>query len=203
MTEKREDSQTDFRDRLGIITAEGKRKFIYPKKPSGRYYRFRTYFSYILLGFLLLVPFIKINGHPLMLFNIPERKFIIFGNAFGTHDFFILALGVITFIVFIVLFTSVFGRVFCGWACPQTVFLEMVFRKIENFIEGDYQKQKQFNQAPWTFNKLMRKLLKWSIFFAISVLISNTLLAWVVGMDRLFRIIAEPVTQHLGGFLAM
>lgn len=203
MTEEIKDSLSDFRDRLGIITAEGKRRFIYPRKPSGRFYRLRTYFSYILLAILFVTPFIKINGHPFMLLNVPESKFIIFGNAFGTHDFFILALGVITFVVFIVLFTSVFGRVFCGWVCPQTVFLEMVFRKIENWIEGDYIRQKQFNESAWTFKKLMRKLFKWSIFFLISVLIANTLLAWIIGVDELFKIITEPVSQHTGGFLTM
>lgn len=197
-------SDTDsFRDHLGIITDDGKRKNIYPKKPRGRFYNARTAFSLLLLAFLFGMPFIKVDGHPFMLFNIPERKFILFGSAFGTHDFFILAIGFISIVVFIILFTAIFGRVFCGWACPQTVFLEMVFRKIEFLIEGDYLRQKNLNNAPWTGKKIFKKLLKWSIFFALSVLISNTFLAWIVGTDELFKIITDPVSQHLWGFILM
>jgi cytochrome c oxidase accessory protein FixG len=192
-----------FRDTLGIVTDEGKRKFLYPKKPSGKLFNLRTIFSWLLLAVLFGIPLIKIEGHPFMMFNIVSRKFIVFGQIFGPHDYYILAIGVISFIVFIFLFTAVFGRVFCGWACPQTVFLEMVFRKIENLIEGDALKQKQFNQAPWTGSKIFKKLLKWSIFFALSVLVANTLLAWIIGVDDLYKIVTEPVSQHLGGFIAM
>ncbi len=192
-----------FRDHLDIVTDEGKRKFIYPKKPKGRFYNARIVFSLILLVFLFIMPLIKIGGHPFMMFNIIERKFIIFGQAFGTHDFFILALGLISFIVSIVLFTAVFGRVFCGWACPQTVFLEMVFRKIEYLIEGDYLRQKLLAKSPWTGRKIFKKLLKWSIFFSLSVLIANTFLAWIIGIDELRNIITDPVKQHLWGFIAM
>jgi cytochrome c oxidase accessory protein FixG len=197
------DTDTSFRDKLGIVTAEGKRKFIYPKKPSGKFYKLRTYFSYLLLIFMIIMPLIKIDGHPVMLFNVIDRKFIIFGQPFGTGDFFILALGFITFMVFIILFTVILGRVFCGWACPQTVFLEMVFRKIENLIEGDYIRQKQFNQSPWTLNKLFRKLLKWGIFYIISVIIANILLSWIIGIDELMKIISEPLSLHLSGFIIM
>lgn len=149
------------------------------------------------------MPLIKVEGHSFMMLNIIDRKFIIFGQVFGTHDFFILALGVITIVVSIILFTAIFGRVFCGWACPQTVFLEMVFRKIEFFIEGDYVKQKNLNSAPWSGSKFFKKILKWGIFFALSVLIANTFLAWIIGIDELTHIITDPVSKHMGGFIAM
>lgn len=192
-----------FRDHLGIITDDGKRKNIYPKKPKGKFHNARVIFSIILLTFLFGMPLIKIEGHPFMMLNIIERKFILFGQVFGTHDFFILALGLITFIVSIILFTAIFGRVFCGWACPQTVFLEMVFRKIEFFIEGDHIRQKRFNDAPWTASKIFKKMFKWGIFFALSVLIANTFLAWIVGIDELNQIITDPISKHMGGFIAM
>jgi len=192
-----------FRDSLGIVTDDGKRKFIHPKKPAGTFHRFRTVFSWLLLVILFGIPFLRIDGHPFMMFNIIERKFIIFGLAFGTYDYFILALGVITFIVSIILFTAVFGRVFCGWACPQTVFLEMVFRKIEFLIEGDHLRQKLLNQAPWGGKKIFKKLLKWSVFFVLSVIVANTFLAWIIGTDELYKIITEPVSLHYGGFITM
>lgn len=192
-----------FRDHLDIVTDDGKRKNIYPKKPKGRFHRARVVFSFILLAFLFIMPLIKINGHSFMMFNIIERKFILFGQVFGTHDFFILAIGLISFIVSIVLFTAVFGRVFCGWACPQTVFLEMVFRKIEFLIEGDHLRQKLLNQSPWRGKKIFKKLMKWGIFFSLSVIIANTFLAWIVGIDELRNIVTDPVQQHLWGFIAM
>jgi len=196
-------SEDTFRDSLGIVSNDGKRNFIYPKKPAGVFHRYRVVFSWLLLAILFGVPFIRVEGHPFMLFNIVERKFIIFGLAFGTYDYFILALGVITFIVSIILFTAVFGRVFCGWACPQTVFLEMVFRKIEFLIEGDNLRQKLLNSGPWNGKKIFKKLLKWSVFFVLSVLVANTFLAWILGTDELYKIITEPITLHLGGFISM
>jgi cytochrome c oxidase accessory protein FixG len=192
-----------YRDSMNIITKEGKRNFIYPKKPKGRFHRYRAIFSAALLVFLLGVPFVKISGHPFMLFNILERKFILFGLAFGPHDFYLFVLAIIAFIVFIFLFTAVFGRVFCGWACPQTVFLEMVFRKIEYFFEGDYLRQKRLNSSPWTASKTFRKITKWAVFAVISVIIANILIGWVVGIDDLYRIISEPISEHKAGFIAM
>ena len=120
-----------FRNELATVSKEGKRKWIYPKKPSGRFYNARTLVSFFLLLILFATPFIKISGHPFMLFDVLNRSFISFGIAFGPHDFFLFVLAMIAFLVFIILFTAVFGRVFCGWACPQTIFMEMVFRKIE------------------------------------------------------------------------
>lgn len=198
-----ENTQDTFRDTLGIVTDEGKRKFVYPKNPKGRLHKARVVFSVFLLAILFITPFIKLSGHPFMMFNIVERKFILFGLAFGPHDFYLFVLATISFVVFIILFTVVFGRVFCGWVCPQTVFLEMVFRKIEFWIEGDYLRQKLLNDSKWTAKKISKKLVKWSVFFALSVFIANTLLAWIIGTDELYKIIFEPVSMHPGGFIAM
>ena len=130
-TNNNTNNHESFRDSLSTVTNEGERVWVYPKKPSGRYYRARTILSYFLLAFLFLAPLIKIDGRPLMLLNILERKFIIFGIPFGPQDFHLFVLAMVIAIVGIFLFTVVYGRVFCGWICPQTVFLEMVFRKID------------------------------------------------------------------------
>lgn len=192
-----------FRDSIATVTEEGKRKWIYPKKPSGRYYSARTIVSILLLAFFILIPFIKVNGKPWMLFDVLNRNFIVFGLPFGPHDFFIFVLTMIAVIVFIFLFTAIFGRLFCGWVCPQTVFMEMVFRKIEYWIEGDAHKQKQLNLAPWTGRKLLKKSLKHSIFFAVSFFIANILLAWVIGVDELIVIVTDPPDQHIAGLIAI
>ena len=192
-----------FRDHLSTVTQEGKRIWIYPKKQKGRFYTARTIVSFFLLAFLFITPWIKVEGHPFMLFNFFERKFIVFGLAFGPQDFYIFAIGFISLLVFVVLFTAIYGRIFCGWICPQTVFMEMVFRKIEYFIEGDAAKQRALNKAPWSGKKIFKKTIKQLIFFAIAVLIGNTFMAYIVGIDETLKIITHSPFEHLSGFIAV
>ena len=196
-------TQDSFRDHLATVTTEGKRKWIFPKKPSGRFYNARTIFSIFLILFLVIVPFIKVKGHPFLLFDFPNRNFILLSVPFGPHDFHLFALAIIALAVFIILFTVIFGRVFCGWACPQTVFMEMVFRKIEYLIEGDFKEQMKLNQAPWTSNKLFKKTIKHVIFFLIAFFISNIFLSYITGMDELKKIVTAPPSKHLAGFISM
>ncbi|KAB1154532.1 cytochrome c oxidase accessory protein CcoG [Tenacibaculum aiptasiae] len=172
-----------FRDSIGTINEEGKRSWVYPKKPSGRFYKYRTYVSYFLLAFLLLAPFIKIKGNQFLLFNVLERRFNIFGFPFWPQDFHLLVVSMIIGVVFIILFTVVFGRIFCGWICPQTIFLEMVFRKIEYWIEGDRGKQIRLEKQAWNAEKIKKRVLKWFIFFIISFIIANVFLAYLIGGD--------------------
>ena len=192
-----------FRDHLATITDEGKRKWIYPKKPSGRFYNARTIVSIFLILFLMIAPFIKVNGHPLLLLDILNRNFILFTIPFGPHDFHLFALAIIALAVFIILFTVIFGRVFCGWACPQTIFMEMVFRKIEYLIDGDFKDQIKLKQAPWTSIKIFKKTLKHIIFFLIAFFISNIFLSYIIGMDALTKIVTAPPSKHLAGFISM
>lgn len=181
-----------FRDSIATINEEGKRNWIYAKKPSGRLYNLRTIATVIFLSVFFSLPFIHVNGSPFFLFNILERKFILFGVTFWPQDFFIFGLGMLTFILFIVLFTVVFGRVFCGWACPQTIFMEMVFRKIEFWIEGDAAEQKLLDKAPMSGKKLQKKILKHSIFFLIAFIIANTFLAYIISIDELYKMMVAP-----------
>lgn len=192
-----------YRDSIATVDQTGKRVWVYPKKPKGRFTNLRTYLSWILLAFLFGMPFLKINGEPLLLFNVLERKFILFGFLFMPQDFHLFVLAMLTFMVFIILFTAIFGRLFCGWVCPQTIFMEMVFRKIEYWIEGDANAQRKLHAAPWTTEKLIKKGSKQFIFFIISVLVANTFLAYIIGMDAVLHIVTQPVSQHLGGFIAM
>ena len=199
---QQEEVQT-YRNELATVTKEGKRKWIFPKKPFGRFYNARTFVSLILLAILIAAPFIKVNNHPFMLFDFLNRKFILFGIYFGPHDFHLFVLAMIAIIVFVVLFTAVFGRVFCGWACPQTIFMEMVFRKIEYWIEGDASDQRKLKAAPWTSNKFFKKSLKHIIFFTIAFFISNIFLSYIIGMDALLKIISDPPSKHIQGLLAI
>lgn len=185
------------------VTADGKRRWLYPLIRKGQLYRLRTWLSYVLLLFLFSAPFVKVNGHQFMMFNIIDRKFILFGQVFWPQDFFIFVLAMLIVLVSIVLFTIAFGRIFCGWICPQTIFLEMVFRKIEVWIEGEPAARKKLDEGPWTQEKIIKKIIKHSLFLLISFFISNTFLAYVIGSDALFKIITEPIQQHWVGFIGI
>jgi len=192
-----------FRDSIGTITKEGKRNFIYPKKPKGKFYNYRTYVSWLLLAMLVSFPFIKVNGNQFMLLNVADRKFNIFGFPFWPQDFYLLVLSVLIGVVFVIVFTIVFGRIFCGWLCPQTIFLEMVFRKIEFAIEGDHFKQIRLNKQPWNAEKIRKKGLKWFIFFLVSFFIANVFLAYFIGGDVLIQHIKEGPFVRLGTFIKL
>jgi cytochrome c oxidase accessory protein FixG len=194
--------EESFRDSVATITSEGKRNFINPKKPKGRLYNLRTWFSIAYLVIFFTLPFIKVNDAPLFMFNVLERKFIFFGMVFWPQDFFIFAIGFLTFVVFVILFTVVFGRIFCGWACPQTIFMEMVFRKIEYWIDGDSAKQKQLRAMPWNAEKIRKRTVKFIIFFAISFLIANFFLAYLISMDELIGYIENP-GGHVGTLISL
>lgn len=192
-----------FRNSISTVDAAGRRVWLYPKKPSGRLYRARKWVSYALLALLFAGPWLRIHGLPVLMLNVVERKFIILGQIFWPQDFFILLLGTLAFVLFVILFTVVYGRLFCGWVCPQTIFLEMVFRRVEYFFEGDAPQQKALDKAAWTWAKIGRKTGKHAVFGLLSLLIANTFLAYIIGSDALVRIITDPPRQHLSGLLAM
>ncbi len=192
-----------FRDHISTINEDGSRHFIFPKKPHGKFYDYRTYLSWFLLAFFFIGPFIKIKGNPLLMINVLERKFSLFGSMFYPQDFYIFVLMMITGIVFIVLFTVVFGRIFCGWLCPQTIFLEMVFRKIEFAIDGDRIRQMKLDKMPWNSEKYRKRISKWSIYFIISYLIANTFLAYVMGIEKVYEFYEVGPIANPGGFGAL
>lgn len=193
----------EFRDAISTVDKSGKRVWVYPKMPKGLYHNRRKIFSFILLALLFSGPFLTIGGRPLLLLNFFERRFVIFGQAFWPQDFFLLAILLITFFVFVILFTVVFGRLWCGWACPQTLFMEMVFRKIEYWLEGDANQQRKLNQRDWDFDKIWRKGLKQLIFISISIIIAHTVMAYLVGVDQVLEIVSQPPSSNWAGFIGV
>ncbi|NNK73421.1 MAG: cytochrome c oxidase accessory protein CcoG [Flavobacteriaceae bacterium] len=192
-----------FRDSIATVTEEGDRAWIFPKIPSGRYYEWRKIVSYFLLAFLFAAPFVKIGGNQFLLFNVLERRFNIFGFPFWPQDFHLFVISMIIGVIFITLFTVGFGRIFCGWICPQTIFMEMVFRRIEFWIDGDRNKQRKLARQAWDAEKIRKRLIKWFIFLVISFLIANIFLAYLIGSDKLFKYIVESPAKHLGTFLPL
>lgn len=192
-----------FRDSIGTVTDEGKRSWIFPKKPSGKFYDYRKYVSYFLLAFLFLSPFIKINGNQFLMFNVMERRFNIFGFPFWPQDFHLFVISMIIGVIFVTLFTVVFGRIFCGWICPQTIFMEMVFRRIEYWIDGDRGAQIRLQKQAWNAEKIRKRLLKWTVFFVISFLIANVFLAYLIGSDELIAYITDGPLAHISTLVAL
>jgi len=200
---KEKEAAEDFRDHLATVDEDGKRIWVYPKKPKGKFTNYRMLVSILLLLILFSGPFIKIGGEPLLLFNILERRFVIFGQTFWPQDFFLAVIGMITTLVFVILFTVVYGRIFCGWICPQTIFMEWVFRRVEYFIEGDYMAQKKLDKQTWNQEKILKKTAKHFVFLLISVLIMHTFLAYIIGVEELQAMIMAGPNEAFGGFIAM
>ncbi|PJJ83540.1 cytochrome c oxidase accessory protein CcoG [Mucilaginibacter auburnensis] len=193
---------TEATQQAGAVQ-KGSRKWIYPLIRKGPFYQYRSWLSYAYLIVFFAGPFLRIGGHPVLLLNIMERRFVLLGQVFWPQDFFLFVLAMLAFLVCVVLFTVAFGRIFCGWICPQTIFMEMVFRKIEEFIEGDARKRKKLDDGPWTFEKRWKKAVKHFVFLLISFLIANTFLAYIIGSEQLLSIITEPVSHHIVGFISI
>ncbi|WP_298302069.1 cytochrome c oxidase accessory protein CcoG [Flavobacterium sp.] len=195
--------EEDFRDSISTIDKSGKRAFIFPKIPVGKFYDKRKLLSYALLAFLLSAPFIKINGNQFLMFNVLERKFNIFSFPFWPQDFHLFVISMIIGVVGLALFTVAFGRIFCGWFCPQTIFMEMVFRRIEFWIDGDRAQQMRLAKQSWDNEKIRKRLTKWLVFFVISFIIANVFLAYLIGSDELFKFIKEGPAQNQSTLIAL
>jgi cytochrome c oxidase accessory protein FixG len=193
----------EFRDRVATVSAEGRRVWVYPRFQTGQFFTRRAAVAAVLWTILFAGPWIRIGGQPLLLLDIVHLKFVVFGAVFWPQDAFLFALAMVTGVVAIALFTVVFGRIFCGWVCPQTVFMEFLFRPIERAIEGDRAARMRRDAGPWTADKLLRKTLKFLAFYAVSFAIANTFLAYIIGSDALLAIQRDPPHEHLGGLSAM
>jgi cytochrome c oxidase accessory protein FixG len=192
-----------FRDSIATVAKDGSRIWVYPKKPKGKFTNYRQYVGYTLLAFFFIAPFVRIGGEPLVLLNVLERHFVFFGVVFWPQDFHLFLLGTLAMILFVVLFTVVYGRIFCGWACPQTIFMELVFRKIEYWIEGDWKAQKSLDAAPLDANKVVKKASKHFLFFVVSFIISNLFLTYLIGTDNWWKLVTDAPQNHLGSLGTM
>ncbi|HRP18586.1 MAG TPA: 4Fe-4S binding protein [Ginsengibacter sp.] len=156
-----------FRDHLSTVTKDGKRNWIFPVKPKGKWFRYRAAVAIFFYAIFFITPFIKVHGRPLLLFNFPEGKFILFGFVFWPQDFFIFGLIMLAAIVFIALFTNAFGRLFCGWVCPQTIFMEMLFRRVDYIVLGSAKEQRLLARAEWSSKKMWKNTQLIFFFFLI------------------------------------
>jgi cytochrome c oxidase accessory protein FixG len=201
--QQHDESKDAFRDRLYTIDESGKRLWVYAKQVSGKLTTARNIAGILLLVFFFTAPFIRINGQQLLLFNFLERRFVLFGVQFWPQDLNLFFIAMIALIVFIILFTATYGRLWCGWACPQTVFMEIVFRRIEYWIDGDASAQRALDNAPWNAVKIFRRVLKHGIFYLIAFVIGNYFLMYIIGSDQWMVLVTDDPAQHITGLSAM
>jgi cytochrome c oxidase accessory protein FixG len=200
---KEEKDTADFRDRLATIDEKGKRVWVYAKKPKGRLTFWRNIVGFALLIFFITAPFIRIHGEPMLLLNFIEREIVLLGVRFWPQDFHLFFLAMISLMVFIILFTVAFGRIWCGWGCPQTVFMELIFRIIEYWIEGDAYHQKQLAKQPWKAGKIFKKTLKHAIFFLIAFIAGNYFLMYIIGSKEWWVLVTDDPAEHIAGLSGM
>lgn len=189
------------RESLNTINKDGSRKFLHPADVDGTFTHWRRIFALILIGIYVGLPWIPINGNPAVFLDVINRRFHLFGLTFAAQDlwlafFFITGVGFSLFFV-----TALFGRLWCGWACPQTVFLEHVYRRIERWIEGDATKRRQLDDQPWNFDKLKKRGVKNALFLLVSLIIAHMFVAYFISIPELYHWMTSAPGDHWGAFV--
>lgn len=189
-------------ERLATTDEFGHRVYLHPEPVKGLWDKHRSIVFWFLIGFYLILPWINIHGKPALQVDVFNREFTFFGGTIHGVEPVLMFLATIVGLFFIAFLTSVFGRVWCGWACPQTVFIHSLFLKVERLIEGTPKQQRDLDVAPWTKVKILKRGLKWFVFLIISLHIAHTFIGYVVGPRNLFFITTHSPQENWGLFLA-
>lgn len=187
-------------DSLSMIGEDGARKALHPSDVSGRWQRLKRRAWIPLIAFYLAIPWIEVAGRPAILIDIPKRQFFLFGGTYNAQDVWMLIF--VALLVGITLFTisATYGRAWCGFGCPQTVFLEGVYRRIERFFDGKHVQRRALAAAPWTTKKIFKRLGKWTSWLAVSLVLTHTLLAYFMPIRELIRATTSPPAAHPTAF---
>jgi cytochrome c oxidase accessory protein FixG len=193
----------DPSDVLASLDTDGSRKWMYPLPSKGRYYWRRLILGWALIALFVSLPIVRIGGKPAVFLDVMSREFTFFGATFYPTDTFLLMIMMIGTLLSVILFTALLGRVWCGWACPQTVYLEFVFRPIEAWLEGKPHVRRRRDEGPWTLDKAWRKGVKWSLYLVISMGLAHTFVAYFAGWHNLLTWMQGSPTEHWGYFVMM
>jgi len=188
-------------DRLATTDEHGHRIYLYPEDVKGFWKKRRDLIYFILIFIYLVLPWIQIQGKPFIKLDIFHREFTLFGLTWYGVEPILIFLSLLSFVFFIGFATSLFGRVWCGWACPQTVFIQSVFMRIERWIEGSARERAELDKQALTLKKLFLKSIKWVLFFLISTHIAHTFAGYFIGTHELLNMIIQGPTAHLGTFI--
>jgi cytochrome c oxidase accessory protein FixG len=187
-------------DRASSLRADGSRNFVQPADVKGRFDRRRKLSFAVLIVLLAGLPWLEIGGHPAVFLDFEHRSFYLFGGTFNAQDFW-LVFFLLTGIGFtLIATTAVLGRIWCGYACPQTVFLEGLYRPVERLIEGPRNERLRRNAAPLSWDKLWRKTLKHAIFLALSFSVAHVIVSYFVSLPALYRMVLERPGAHPEAF---
>ena len=190
-------------DRLATSDQFGHRIYLYPAEVKGRFRRYRNWVHSILILVFLALPWVHIRGHQAVLLYIVQRRFAIFGITFWAHDAPMLVFLIAGAALTLGLVTAIWGRAWCGWACPQTVFIDSLFRKIEHLVEGDHLARKLLDAGDWSFDKVVKKGLKWLFFLVATLIVAHSFIAYFVGTDELYRMVRRPPSESPLSFAVM
>jgi len=183
-------------ERLGTTDEQGHRVYIHPEDVKGFWRTQRTRFYWFLILIYVVLPWFNWNGKQIILLNIPMREFTFFGTTFYAHDAPLILLLLLGFVFTMGFVTSIWGRVWCGWACPQTVFIDTIYRGIEKLIEGKARQRQKLQEMPWNAEKVFKKSLKWIAYFLVSLIITHSLLGYFVGARNLLQITLAGPSGH-------
>lgn len=192
---------SDFRETLYTIDKRGNRRWVYSSLTVGRWFQRRALVAYALMAIYLLAPWITVGGEQAVRFDLMNSRLVAFGQVFWATDTQFLVLILILLALSLFFFTALFGRVWCGWACPETVFLEFVYRPIERLIEGSATQRLQLDSAPWNGRKILIKGTKYIVFCALAWVLASTALAYFIGREPLLRMMAGSPLHNLTPFL--
>lgn len=190
----------NFRDRISYLDEFGQRLRIIPAEVRGVWRNRRSLVHVFLMVLFLALPWIKVNGYQALFLDFANRQFTFFGLRFWSHDAPLFFLVLASLALGLALVTALFGRVWCGWACPQTVFLDGFIRRIENWIEGNHLQQRALDAAPWGLSKIFKKISKWILFVGFVALLTHSFLAYFVGGDRLLEMVQRPPAENWWNF---
>ncbi len=187
-------------DSLTTVNADGSRYFLHPSDVSGRFTTMRRWFGWLLIAVYVLLPWMPINGAPALFLDVENRRFHLFGLTLLTQDMwvFFFALSGMGFALFFI--TAILGRLWCGWACPYTVFLEHVFRRVERWIDGDAPARRTLDAAPNNARKIIKRTVKWTIYTIISAAIAHVFISYFVSVPRLYEFMMAGPKEHMISF---
>ena len=184
---------------LSTLNVDGSRNWLRPRVSTGRFLAARRWVAYVLIAIFTLTPYIYVNGKPLILLDVAAREFTFFGFTFLPTDTLLLALFMLGVFISIFLITALLGRAWCGWACPQTVYMEFVYRPIERLLDGPPGRRLR----PRIQNPALRNIIKYAIFLLISLYLAHTFLAYFVGVEALAQWMRRSPLEHPGSFMVM